>query len=264
MENPRTKKRVIVLLAWIIFFGSIVYILYLIFSPAATCTDGIKNQAEKGVDCGGTCAPCLDESQTKDITIKEVGVALGGNDTYDVASKITNPNDVFGASSFHYVFTLKDANGKVVGKKEGDNFLLPADSKYVAELGIVTENKVVPASVDFVVSNIKWAKLENIGKPQIGVYNKNFGANTAGEGSEADGLIRNQSGYDLGKIFIVVILRSEKGAIVGINKTEKDSVRVKEERDFKLTWPYQLSAPIQNMDVDVQSNVFDTQNFSFK
>ncbi|MFZ5552807.1 MAG: hypothetical protein ACOZCO_06810 [Bacteroidota bacterium] len=26
--------------------------------PAETCTDGIQNQSETGVDCGGPCAPC--------------------------------------------------------------------------------------------------------------------------------------------------------------------------------------------------------------
>jgi hypothetical protein len=67
----------------------------------------------------------------------------------------------------------------------------------------------------------------------------------------------------LGNISVVIVLRSEKGDVVGINKTEKSSVRAKEERDFRLTWPYQLSAPVQNMEVDAQSNVFDPQNFSF-
>jgi len=264
MEDPRVKKRIII--SSIFFTGLIVIglILYFLIAPSATCTDGIQNQAEKGIDCGGTCAPCKDEGQNKDIVIKEVGVAIGGNNTYDVAAKISNPNDVFGASIFHYTFKLKDIGGSVIAIKEGNNFILPADSKYVAVLGIQTDNNTVPVSVDFVISDISWNKLENIGKPQIGVYNKNFGANPAGEGSVADGLIRNQSGYGLSKVSIVIILRSESGDIIGINATEKNTVNVKEERDFRLTWPYQLSAPIQNMEVDVQSNVFDSQNFFFR
>ena len=28
-------------------------------TPAATCTDGIQNQNETGVDCGGTCTACV-------------------------------------------------------------------------------------------------------------------------------------------------------------------------------------------------------------
>jgi len=45
--------------------------------PAPTCTDGIQNQGETGIDCGGPCAPCL----TCDDGIQnqgETGVDCGG------------------------------------------------------------------------------------------------------------------------------------------------------------------------------------------
>ena len=29
--------------------------------PTATCYDGIQNQGEEGIDCGGPCAPCAKE-----------------------------------------------------------------------------------------------------------------------------------------------------------------------------------------------------------
>ncbi|MGM5482347.1 MAG: hypothetical protein ACQESF_02690 [Nanobdellota archaeon] len=50
--------------------------------PQASCTDGIKNQNEKGIDCGGPCAPCSDEPQAScSDGIKnqgEKGVDCGG------------------------------------------------------------------------------------------------------------------------------------------------------------------------------------------
>lgn len=263
MQNPAIIKRVVITLAFAVLFGVIGYFLYYVATPAPTCTDKKQNQGEKGIDCGGPCSPCKDVVQTQDIAIKEVAVALGGNSTYDVVAKISNPNDILGASVFNYVFKLKDSNGNVVATREGSNFILPADSKYVAELGLQTENGSAPSNVELTISDVKWEKLNDIGKPQIGIYNKNFGEIPTGDGSEADGVIRNESGYDLNKISIVIILRSEKGDIVGINKTEKTAVRAKEERDFRLTWPYQLSAPVQSIEVDAQSNVFDPQNFSF-
>ena len=33
-------------------------------TPAATCTDGIQNQGETGVDCGGPCAACLNTTMS--------------------------------------------------------------------------------------------------------------------------------------------------------------------------------------------------------
>jgi len=257
MENPTINKRINIIIGFVVLFGVLGYILYYLTAPAPTCFDKKQNQAEKGVDCGGTCIPCKENLAAQDIAIKDVAVALGGNDTYDVVAKIINPNNILGSASFEYTFTLKDAAGKVISTRAGSSFILPADSKYVAELGLKTDDGADPASVDFVVGDVKWSELINIGKPQIGVYDKNFGADSASKGSEADGVIRNESGFDLSKISLVIILRSEKGDIVGINKTEKNSVRIKEERDFRLTWPYQLSAPVQNIEVDAQANVFE-------
>ncbi|MEZ5024512.1 MAG: M43 family zinc metalloprotease [Chitinophagales bacterium] len=48
-------------------------------SPAPTCTDGVRNGGETGIDCGGPCGPC---GQTCDNGIKdgdETGVDCGGS-----------------------------------------------------------------------------------------------------------------------------------------------------------------------------------------
>jgi hypothetical protein len=80
-----------------------------------------------------------------------------------------------------------------------------------------------------------------------------------GEGNEVAGIIRNESNYDLKEINIVVVLRDENGKIVGVNTTRKDSVGVKEERDFLMTWPYVLDATVQKIEVDSQTNIFDPE-----
>lgn len=263
MQNPAMKKRILILLALFVVLGIFGAVFFYAISPEPTCTDGKKNQAEKNVDCGGPCSPCKDITQTREIVVQSATVVFGGNETYDAVAKIENFNDSVGASSFKYVFSLKDANGTVLATREGTSFILPADSRYIAELGFQFEGGVVPKTVELSITDVKWEKLNEIGKPQIGVYSKNFGKNAMGVGGEVDGIIRNESGYDLGRISIVIILFDDKGEIIGVNKTEKNAVRTKEERDFRLNWPYQLSGPVRNIEVDAQSNVFDRQNLSF-
>jgi hypothetical protein len=261
MENFAMKKRVIISSIFLVILIVLGVIINYALAPAATCSDKKQNQAEKGIDCGGPCTPCKEMVQTEDIFVTETAITIGGNNTYDAVAKITNPNNQVGASFFKYVFTLKNKDGVVLTTREGTSFILPADSKYVAELSF--ESSDVPVLAEFAISEPKWEKLGSIGKPQVGVYSKNFGKIPAGEGSSADGIIRNESGYDLNEIFLVVILRSENGGIVGINKTKKTNVRAKEERDFRLTWPYQLAAPVQNIEVDSQVNIFDPKAFSY-
>jgi hypothetical protein len=75
-ENSATsKRRIKIIVGYIILFSVIAFALYLIFSPAATCYDKIKNQGEKEVDCGGPCAPCKNIGQTKDLFVQEVSFA---------------------------------------------------------------------------------------------------------------------------------------------------------------------------------------------
>lgn len=48
-------------------------------TPCATCSDGIQNQGETGVDCGGPCTPCQTASCTDGIQNQgETGVDCGG------------------------------------------------------------------------------------------------------------------------------------------------------------------------------------------
>jgi hypothetical protein len=50
--------RLIILLFVIIIISATLLELYA-YCPRSTCSDGIQNQMEKGIDCGGPCSPCL-------------------------------------------------------------------------------------------------------------------------------------------------------------------------------------------------------------
>lgn len=262
MFSPAFKKRTLIVLSYVLLFFAIWFVYHYFTVPAGTCTDKIQNQGEKEIDCGGPCSPCRDLSQMQSIAVKEQAVTLGGNNTYDLVAKVTDPNDIFGAKNFKYTFTLKDSEGKVIAVKDGSSYILPADTRYIAELGVQTENNAVPATMSVAVSDPDWVELGSVEKPLINAYNKKFAPLEMGVGSQADGTVRNDSPYDLKNISITILLRGSDGKIIGVNQTQAVSVRVKEERDFRLTWPYSLGADVASMEVDAQSNVFDSANFS--
>ncbi len=264
MQNPTILRRVKIAAFFLLLFVFIGYMIFYLLTPSDTCFDNKKNQKEQEVDCGGPCTPCKINYVGKDLVIMEKAFVPGGNNTYDAVVKISNPNDSIGAASFHYVVTLKDEAGAVLSLREGDSYVLPADLKYITQLGLNLSNGVGvrPTQLDFLITNVEWRQLRAAEKPQLSIYNRKFGPAASGIGSEAEGLIRNESSNDFKKIDIVVILRDEKGSIVGVNTTQKDNVRSKEERDFILTWPYAFPAAVRSMEVDGQTNIFDEQNFA--
>ncbi|EKE12029.1 MAG: hypothetical protein ACD_14C00038G0002 [uncultured bacterium] len=261
MQNQTTIKRTIIIAIFIVIIIIFSFFAYSIVAPDATCSDKKQNQSEKDIDCGGPCSPCKN-LQAADLLIQEVSVVIGGGSTFDAVAKIYNPNDSLGAREFKYIFNLKDAAGEIIATQEGKDFILPVDTKYVTALGIETNDNKVAQSAEIIISEPEWTPLGLTEKPQLGVYNKKFDKAPTGEGSQAEGLLRNESNYDLNKISLVVILRGVDNKILGVNKTDKNVVRVKEQRDFRISWPYALPGSVQKMEVDAQSNVLDPQNFS--
>jgi len=200
-------------------------------------------------------------ASTQDLVVLEKAFAIGGNNTYDAVARLENPNNATGATQLSYEFTLKDDSGTVVGKSDGTSYILPAENKYISSLGIAIGGNKVPASIDIVITNVQWGQLSGIDKPALNIYNKRFDPLAGGVGGQAYGLLRNESIYDLNKIFIVVVLRDQGGKIIGINSTEKNTIRSNEQQDFLLTWPYQLDGQVANIEMEAYSNMFNPQNF---
>jgi hypothetical protein len=262
MLNPHLIKRSLIVLSYLGLFTIIGLALYFWLTPKATCSDGKQNQNEKEIDCGGSCAPCKINYAEKELIVGEKAFVSGGNNTYDVVVKVSNPNDAVGATSFHYVLNLKDATEKVIATSEGDDYILPADSKYVVQIGLSTLDNTIPTQAEFMISDATWSQLGKVEKPQISVYDRKFGPDFGGVSSKAEGLIRNESAFDFKKIKLVVILRAENGEVLGVSTTEEENVRAGMESGFALTWPYTFPAVVRNMEVDVQTNIFDSENFS--
>lgn len=260
--DKTTIRRIKIVIVYLVIIIAITSFFYWINTSDPTCNDGKQNQSEKGIDCGGPCSPCEEVLQTEPINIQEVAFAPGGNNTYDVVARISNPNNSIGAKEFAYTFKLKDSADTAIAVRQATSFILPGDTRYVAELGLEVVNGSVPVKVEITIENEQWEKISGINKPQIGVYGKNFNEYQAGSGSGAEGTIRNESSYDLKEINAVIVLRDEKGNIVGINTTRRNSIRAKESQYFRVTWPYALESSVQTMEVDPQANIFDSQNFS--
>lgn len=70
----------------------------------ATCTDGIKNGNETGVDCGGECLPCFklgDTDQAGGVIIYDKGAYTDGWRYIELASLDDPNNTCFGGETFN-------------------------------------------------------------------------------------------------------------------------------------------------------------------
>jgi len=131
---------------------------------APSCTDGKRNQDEKGVDCGGVCAKeCLGE--IKDLAVLwSKPLQVVGND-YDAVALVENRNLFLSAKSAKYQFKFYDDRNILIASREGEIFINPGQKFAIFENSIdVGSRKPAKVFLEF-QKNINWEiyKGENLG-----------------------------------------------------------------------------------------------------
>lgn len=257
--EPKQKRILIIAIYLAVFLGFSLFV-YWKMKPEETCTDKIKNQNEEDIDCGGVCAPCQ-KIEALPLEVRESGIVAGGvAGEYDFYSLVSNPNNLFGSSKINYKITIKDSSGAVLAQKEGENYILPGERKYIVETGF--KSSVTPVSSEFAITSVEWSQFSEYKRPEIEVVNKNYSEISSGVGfAEAKGLLKNKSPYDFEYIKIEVILKDTAGAVVALNSTSMRTVKSGEERDFRAFWPTRFPGNVQNMEAQVEVDVFDSKAF---
>ncbi len=233
--------------------------------PEASCFDNRRNQNETGVDCGGVCGACRVSAQAQSLKIDESYVIDGVDGRVDAVTKITNPNHALGASRVRYALQLKDAQGNIVGERIGATFILPAETKYILEPGITILDGAQVASADFSIKDVSWEGFDGYQEPRIVVLNKAYTViNTDTVYSRVTGLVRNESEFDFASIRVNVVLKDDSGAPIAIHRTRLDAMDSGMERDFSLPWPHSFLGEVSEVEIDVEANIFDVENFRKK
>ncbi len=256
------RKKIIIVGVYLILFIFLILSLYLLLKPKETCTDGVKNQNEVGIDCGGICLKECQKISAQKLIIGKTGIVPSGIvGKYDFYSQITNPNSVFGSKKFVYQIKLKNAQGKIVAQREGSNFILPGEKKYIIESSFTPSQK--PVSAEIKIKNSDWMQFNKYyERPDIKIINKNYNEISNGVGfAEAKGLLKNDSPYDFNQIKIDVILKNNQGNVVALNSTVMNTVNSREERDFRVFWPIRFSGVVGNMETQAEVNVFNSGSF---
>lgn len=262
-SSHRIFKRIGIFVALSSLLSSFIAGWYFLARPVATCLDGLQNQGERGIDCGGPCdVACAAEYHPEMLVAQELAFVPGGErSVYDVIARVHNPNDVLGASTFRYAVTLKGAAGDVVATKSGSGFILPQETKDFLVVNLFTSADPVTAEIEF--SDMTWEEFSGYQeKPKLSVLNKTYTELTSGAFfSEVVGNVFNDSPFDFRSLTVKIILRDIDRKPLAINQTEVNSVFSKELREFRLKWPKAFPGEVKIIDVEVEADVYHSDNF---
>lgn len=127
-----------------------------------TCSDGKQNQDETGVDCGGSCS-AICEADVRSITVRWARAFPAGENTYDIAALVQNPNGGVGTDALAYTFELFDEENVFITQITGVTHV------GAGEEFVVLESSIVPGSgrrqparvfVDFDEQSAGWERMQ--------------------------------------------------------------------------------------------------------
>ncbi len=265
----RMQKRIIIGLAYLlVIFGvgagavTVYSRLHPYISPG-TCFDGIQNQNEIGIDCGGVCASCEIVTQRflQKIQVHWAKSFEAQTHTYDIAAEIENPNFTYGSEDVEYHFQIFDSAGKEIQSIPGKTFIFPQEIRSII-VQAVSLNKV-PSQVIFHVDSIAWQRITGFSNSGINVDNRlvQIVQNNPNVYARMSGIVNNNSPYDLRSIEVNMIAYDSTGNPIAVNRTDIQTVKSGEKRQVTVFMPHPFLGTINHFTMFGYTDFFANQNF---
>ncbi len=212
------------------------------FYQAPSCSDGLQNGSEIGVDCGGVCATlCSNQTLSPIIHWAKAFNVLG--DVYNLAAYVENPNADSENPQASYSFKVYDAGNILIAERVGQTSLPKNKKIIIFEPGLTIKNKI-PKRVDFEFTNFApWQKDESV-DPSISVTYSPLQATTTTP--RVSGTVTNTSLQNLDKgLELSVLVLDSNGNAIAVSRTFTDPMPKKTSQDFVFTWPQPFSLGVE-------------------
>jgi hypothetical protein len=233
----------------ILFVEAIIVAVVLFFAlkKVPTCFDGIQNEGEQGIDCGGPCQ-ILCRAQYGDPVViwGPRWEKIISNGTYSFLTYVQNPN--IGAGAYNVPYTLKvyDKDNILLYQKN-DTAYIPPDNNFVIFEDNINLGDKVPdrAELEFTQSP-SWQKMTSQ-ELQITPLSKNL---TDEDTNPKLFVTMSNSGVNpIQNIQEVAILYDSNNNAVDFSTTKIDSIAGGGTSDIVFTWPEPFAEPIVRIDI---------------
>lgn len=234
MADWGTRRQFSFILVFILLLLAIAGLIYFTNSPEPTCFDGLQNQDELEVDCGGSCLKVC-PVEVSDLIVHWSRVVKVREGVYDVAALVENPNP-FGIESIDYRIKVHDEDNILIRDFNGRTYLNPGEKMVLFEPNInVGFRTPTTAFIEF--SEPEWHRLIPARKPILSVGGKRFSNETQ---AEVRFTLSNDSLFDAGAIEAFVILFDERENAYAASRTLIEGLDSGEEKELFFTWPEPL------------------------
>lgn len=211
------------------FFISLSIDLY----PKATCFDGIQNQGEEDIDCGGPCISC--ELKDLEIAVETIRFFPAGDYRINLVAEIKNPSVNY-AARLNYVIHIFNRFGLRVSATEGTTFILPAETKYLLAPAISAAYRDI-SSVKLIIRKTDWQTEESLRLPEITI--ENVKTTVDERHVEVVGQVYHRSSGTIRRLLVAALFFNDRGDLIHFSTTHLDNITSFSSRTFEIILPLQ-------------------------
>lgn len=253
MSAWRVKRQISIITLILLVIGLVVVGLYVRYKPAPSCSDGVLNQGERGVDCGGPCARvCADEISPLVVEWARPFRVVDGH--YDVIAKVRNPNNQIGVPTLSYTIEIFDDRNVSISKRTGTTFINANETFYLFEGNLFTGLRVPKVATITFIEPLSWAR-SSADSLALTVLNKIF---TDGAQPVITASVINESLLSLKNISLVSVLYDVEGNAYGGSATLIESLPKDVRKDISFVWREPFDATPASIDVIPRINTFNS------
>ncbi len=220
------------------------YYMYMQIEP--TCFDGIQNQGETGIDCGGPCTRfCVHEvSQpvvdwTKSFRIFE--------NRYNVVSYVINNNESAGTPEQEYTFIFYDKDDQVIREVSG-SVALPPDSIVPIFEGAVDMLNRELARTELVLHPAElWLPVTD-SLSKLDIRYRGIDEDTDSR-PRLDAVIENTTFDPIENVDVVAVIYDAIGTPLTASRTVVNRLEALQFQDIFFTWPSPIAQTVRTCEV---------------
>ncbi len=224
----------------------LIIIFFSVFYKKPTCFDGIQNEGEQGIDCGGPCTKLCRANYVNPTVLWIRWAKVLSSGAYNILAYAENPNIGVGASNVPYEFKIYDKNSILL--YDGKGFAsIPANNDFVAFVSGINIHDKIPTRIDFEFTGaFNWKKIPNVEK-DIVVSSKNLiNEDTA---PKLFATLQNGTLNQVDNIESVAILYDQNANAIAFSKTVTDSIAPGASADIVFTWPEPFGSQVYKIDI---------------
>jgi len=228
------RRRFVILFifgAIVVAFLTVILISALYKTPS--CTDGVQNQNEAGIDCGGPCVYlCIAQMQPPTVLFTKV---LQNNGRTDIIASVENKNIDAAAKNVPYRITFYGTERSFLGELTGVLDLPPRTTTFVYLPGVAAgDQKIVSAFLEIEASASRWFSLspDSLITPIV----SDITQSGTKDAPRVQATFTNPSTIAFSNIQVIVLVHDVRKTVIAASRTIVQIIPAQGQATATFTW----------------------------